>query len=684
MAERKLRIRGLKRTTWTVANSRQIGPDIDLKAWETRKRTQASDTGKIFVSVAGNDSNAGTRAAPKKTPQAAIDAAVAGGKTGVAFCDSTHQTYYCGQLDLKGISLYTDAGKTPTLSYATSSSGAFPAFGHPTGVSSGTRVIISYTYNGFSCLYAATTSGLYRSTNGTTWSLASASGNDITGACVWNGVLYFANKTTGVISSVSETGTVATFATLSQMGATGPINGGIWALGNRLYVDLASGTHDYAWYAAGTWTSEAGTRTAPFRRMIFDQGLAPSLAFACTTDAQLYTIDLSSSPLVFTMVALPGYQIRDMAVYGSVLYGVASSGILRLVSQYAPAVWAPVFGSGTTISDPQAFWIDEAGYYCAIHRDSALNAYLSISKDQGQTIALVSTSLGSLNVFCSVGLIGTAAVIAEASGIKAWDRRQIIDSTGASTTINGFVVDGLGVVVDQLPANTALQYSRCQRAHRPWPHEQKSFSCLNENSKFCDYLEVGEILSDDEVPTIVGFSWCEFYRIKGEGLRITSWYSEVWNCTFYKCGTALIFDTATSSSIFKILVFGSTDKDIVANAPITIQNSFFNSSSGKITATSCTSGDPLFVDASKADFRIKRRALGYAFDSGIPQDIGARLDTATESSPVYDLDYTLKINPTSITPSWNPAAYSQAFASDGSQYGQQTNSALYKSDKKLS
>jgi len=194
----RLRFRGEEMQAWSVESLAQIGPDRETDAAPLRREVpEYTNEEAVFVCTDGDDTNDGTRDARIQHLRPAALKARAAGHNRVVITDSAK--YIDKALDFNNIEILAASGETPTLTLTLPGRENEHLFYQPQTANFPANIQVNqcavWVQGGVTQIYAATSAGLYRSTNGTEWTLAHFGQNEITGCCVYQNALVFANNT---------------------------------------------------------------------------------------------------------------------------------------------------------------------------------------------------------------------------------------------------------------------------------------------------------------------------------------------------------------------------------------------------------------------------------------------------------------------------------------------------------
>jgi hypothetical protein len=625
-----------------------------------------------FVAKSGNDSSSGlTPWSPKLTIQAAIDAAVSEGITRVEVLDSGT---YEERLDLKGITVEAASGQTPTILFPFT-----PFTESASGITAAVRQTAEYTINGTPCLYAAAADGLYRSTDGKNWSKVLFSGHALAGVCVWNNECYVFSNTDKNLYKISDAGSSSVFASGATTGLSGStVNGGLFAIGSiALYVSVGDIGIFSVWYNGSAWEIDTTVgSTGVLKDLIYDPIVSKDYAYGYSlgTNYRLVVIDVSTIEKKVYPSIKPTFITSNN---GKIFISSADGGVFTLDSPSYPELWTLY----SNIITPTSFSFDKYGYIIA-----NIGAYCFISKD----------GLLSHEKFTYSANAGTVRknfygieVIAKSTGFIVWDRRHVTN-TIESSILSGCVLDGQDMAVDAYAGTVSLQNCIVRRHYQPC--EDVAVSVNHQYTRFED-MQDSSFRGSSVIDCIIDM--CEFARFTGAAIRITGPGVSVEECTIAASGRGLRLE-AVPKSVSGCIISGNTvDIDSAVSGAV-IEDTCLETRAGlPLIETGCIIGNPLFVNDTN-DLRLKSRALGYAADSALLDDvdsgsgvdmresIGARRYSRVLSSSSYGLDYMLHCNPGTVRNAYRPANYDKAYSQNGSMYGRETNPSAHKLARTLS
>lgn len=640
----------------------------------------------VYVSKSGNDANTGTPASPKLTIQAAIDAAVVAGYTHVHVLDSG---VYEERLDLKGITVEAASGQTPTILFPFA-----PFTEYASGIASAVRQTAEYTINGTPCLYAAAADGLYRSTDGKNWSKVMFSGHALAGVCVWNNECYVFSNTDKNLYKVSDAGSSSVFASGATTGLSGStVNGGLFAIGSlALYISVGDDPVFSVTYNGG-WSTQSSDDTNYPVQVIYDPEYSLETAFFVGNDLCFGTLSVST----FAQTSYSSVCAKFITLRNGKIYGAFVDSVRVLSSPYTPSIWNEYLSSvakqslvqsGVQATGILALFFDDYGYLHVTAEWPGSNITHLISKDNGNTFASstdVNGMIQSNRQF--IRYQGVEIAAQSGGGLIEWDRVLLRKGTDPNyfPIVSGFILWGRNVSLDIFYGTIDIRYCHARYSYRPCA--DVGWNAYIANSKFSN-------MKDSDFKEII-VRYCEFYDFQKTAFKINGILCFLEDSSISYAGVGVEFNA--QAGITRCIVTGNSI-DIKNNSgaiPSLIDTCYETKTGYEIGEQTTIIGNPLFVDDTN-DLRLKSRALGYAADSALLDDvdsgsgvdmresIGARRYSRVLSSSSYGLDYMLHCNPGTVRNSYRPANYDKAYSQNGSMYGRETNPSAHKLARTLS
>lgn len=627
----------------------------------------------ITVANRGNDSNSGTPLYPKRTIQAAIDAAVAKGYSLVQILDSGT---YEECLDLKGVSIEARAGETPTIRFPVS---PFQETAH--GIDSRVRQIAKFTYNGEPCLYAAADDGLYRSMTGKSWEKEHLVGHMVVGCCVWRDELYVASHSDGAVYVVNSNGAITLFADRRDNKIDNDtFDGCLYALGSKLHIEGDTDAVSGVWFDGSSWSDEI--ETGFLDQIIYDPSISDRYAYgrSLALDGSFCVIDTETKDKKYYYSIKP----TSLAAHNGRLYVTTRDGIFQMASPSCPDTWIPVVTKApwSNGSPPRQMYWDTHGA-CIVITDT--NVF--ISRNNFLSFEKYDCASGILTGFFDFFGVDVAAT---ATGITVWDRCHLRSDTPAE--VRGIILDGQSLALNAYAGYVGFTWSRIGDYARLC----EAGTARHAYSRFESMLTVSMPAGNDATSS---FEFCEIVAAKNIGFLIDKRDVHINDCSIVANNYGLVI---RQPCIIKRTIISGNAVDVIADA----RDASFEScccerlQGDQVSNTrpleGISFGNPLFVDDSGRDLTLKSRALGCALDSALLKDVnsdlgvdvrenmGARRFSRVLVTSEYGLDYTLHCNPATIRNAYRPANYTKAYAQNGSMYGGETNPSSHKLARTLS
>jgi len=648
----------------------------------------------IFAKSDGDDSAFGDLLRPKRTIQVAINTAVQRGYADVVLLDSA--VYTEDNIDLRGRTLKKLSGENPTV-VSTNIASA------PESSQWFTKIyqVAEYVYNGKPCLYAATANGLFRrqndSTNNPLWEFVPAFGNNIlSGITVWQDRCVIASLGENKLVEITKAG-----AKINNPATIGRTFAGdadlcilLFSLGDSLLIYITNSSYGYMYDGAG-WEKGYYNHAYPeetYRPLsvFYNRNYSERFAACVVKSEDTRFCKLSVINLKTLEICQRDFTACYGVEYAGNIYLLDDAGITRFAGQdYEQAVRVAAY---TWPSDPYYIFFDTSGLcfvVCASH--------ILYSRDMQNWIQIQNAHHAHLPISDRVYTYGNTHIIASEGYIHIWDRQHIRKRySNEMCLLYGLELDGQGLALTALDSKISL--TNCNIANyymltNPLDTSLRYFRM----SRFCNIGAVFAEGSSEYIYRRVYIYDCEFIR---SPVTLAA-HAEIHRSSITLASVGLTILSSTCR-IAECILSGNTVDILLQGESLEIESCLYETAQGAPVRDIASGGrparyvgSPLFINPSAGDLRLKARALGYPLDSallrdtargpavGLTEAIGARKNQYALTGVVYGLDYTLTINPSTVTLSWQPAGYRKGYALSGSLNGNASNDRAYKETKKL-
>jgi len=642
----------------------------------------------VFVASDGDDNASGNIDGPKHTIQTAINTAVQRGYSDVVILDSA---YYSEQsIELFGRTLKKLSGENPTV---VSQRTVLSMHEH-----NNYYQFAEYEYNGKPCIYAATHNGLLRWKNDNTnlWEHVSEFGaNVISGITVWQDRCIMSSYGENRLVEITKEGAkIGNPAGIGRNFLSNELPTHLFALGDKLLLYTAGLSYGYI-YNGTEW--EKGYFNNTYLDGYIDRFANHDIFYNRNFSTRFACYIFNGRNRNVLVVDLETLEIRQRnftafccVEHGGNIYIVDGAGIARFAGQdYEQVVRVAAL---TWQSAPAYIFFDTSGLCYVVCQH-----YTICSRDMQNWVQIqnICTVTGVSN---RVYTIGNMHVAASYSWLSMWDRQHIRKRhSNELCLLYGLELDGQGMALTALDAGISL--TNCSIANystlvNPLDTSLRYFRM----SRFCNIGAVFAIGESDSFYRRVYIYDCEFIR---SPVTLAA-HAEIYRSSITLTNVGLMILSSTCR-IAECILSGNTVDILLQGGSLEIESCLYETAQGA-PVRGIASGDrpvryvgsPLFVDPEHGDLRLKSRALGYPLDSPLLRDtargpaveltemIGARRYSRRLTEAAYALDYTLRINPDRIAPSWQAANYNKIYSASGALYGRETHPGAYKVAKVLS